>query len=63
MSKTNGQVYECKHCGYRADIHFVACMNILKMWGIGFSLKALNEIIEREGLSRNEGNNSPRIPT
>jgi len=38
-------------------------MNILKMWGIGFSLKALNEIIEREGLSRNEGNNSPRIPT
>ncbi len=60
LSKTNGQVYECRYCGYRADRPFVACVNILKMWGIGFTPKALNEIIEREDLSRN---NSIHIPT
>ncbi|MEM2498216.1 MAG: transposase [Candidatus Nezhaarchaeales archaeon] len=51
LSKTNGQVYECKHCGYRADRHFVACMNMLRMWGIGFTPKALNEplVIEVRG--------------
>jgi len=47
-----GRVFECRQCGYKADRHFVACVNILRMWGKGFSPKALNELIEREGLSR-----------
>ncbi|MEM3615384.1 MAG: transposase [Candidatus Methanomethylicia archaeon] len=47
LSKVEGQVYECKRCGYRADRHFVACVNILRMWGKGFTPKALNEL--REG--------------
>ncbi|MEM3905310.1 MAG: transposase [Nitrososphaerota archaeon] len=63
LSKTNGQVFKCEGCGFMADRHFVACINILRMWGIGFSPKALDELIEREGLSRNEGNNSLCIPT
>ncbi|MBS7654204.1 transposase [Candidatus Bathyarchaeota archaeon] len=53
-SKTNGQVYECRYCGYRADRHFVAGINILGMWGVGFIPKVLNELIEREGLSRGD---------
>lgn len=52
LSKTNGQVFACT-CGYKADRHLTACINILKMWGQGFALKALNELIEREELSRN----------
>jgi len=54
LSKVKGQIYECKRCGYKADRHFVACVNILKMWGSGFTPKALDELIEREGLSRDE---------
>lgn len=49
LSKVKGQVYKCKQCGYQADRHFIACLNILKMWGFGFTPKALNELIEREG--------------
>ncbi|MEM1607397.1 MAG: transposase, partial [Candidatus Bathyarchaeia archaeon] len=63
LSKTNGQVFKCESCGFEADRHFVACINILRMWGIGFPPKALNELIEREELSRNKSNNSPCIPT
>jgi transposase len=51
LSKTKGQVYECERYGYKADRHFVACVNILKMWEKGFTLKALDELVEREGLS------------
>ncbi|PUA33730.1 MAG: hypothetical protein B9J98_01935, partial [Candidatus Terraquivivens tikiterensis] len=49
LSKKNGQVFKCRHCGYEADRHFVACVNILGMWGHGFAPKALNEIIEGKG--------------
>ncbi|MGC8832225.1 MAG: RNA-guided endonuclease TnpB family protein [Thermoproteota archaeon] len=52
LSKVEGQVYECRKCGYKADRHLIACVNILKMWGLGFAPKALDEFIEREGLSR-----------
>jgi IS605 OrfB family transposase len=31
LSKVKGQVYKCKKCGYSADRHFIACVNILKM--------------------------------
>jgi putative transposase len=61
LSKVKGQVYECKKCGYKADRHFVACVNILKMWGKGFAPKALDELIEREELSR--GNDLQLIST
>jgi len=50
LSKVEGRVYECRRCGYKTDRHFMACVNILRMWGIGFSPKALNELVEREGL-------------
>ncbi|PUA31753.1 MAG: hypothetical protein B9J98_05385 [Candidatus Terraquivivens tikiterensis] len=64
LSKTNGQVFRCKHCGYEADRHFVACINILRMWGHGFAPKALDEMIEREGLGRgNESNKALRTST
>ncbi|MEM2169669.1 MAG: zinc ribbon domain-containing protein [Candidatus Bathyarchaeia archaeon] len=61
LSKTSGQVFKCESCGFEADRHFVACINILRMWGIGFTPKALNELIEREELSR--GNETPSIST
>ncbi len=50
LSQAGGRVYKCNKCGYLADRHFVACVNILKMWGLGFTPKALNEFIEREEL-------------
>ncbi|MEM1553135.1 MAG: transposase [Candidatus Bathyarchaeia archaeon] len=59
LSKTNGQVFKCEGCGFKADRHFVACINILRMWGVGFAPKALNEFVEREGLSR--GNPEPLL--
>ncbi len=55
LPKKNGQAFKCP-CGYEADRHLTACINILKMWGCGFTPKALNELIEREGLSRDESN-------
>ncbi|MEM3489771.1 MAG: transposase, partial [Nitrososphaerota archaeon] len=50
LSKVRGQTYKCEKCGYEADRHFVTCVNILRMWGFGFTPKALNEIVERKGL-------------
>ncbi|PUA31151.1 MAG: hypothetical protein B9J98_07365, partial [Candidatus Terraquivivens tikiterensis] len=61
LSKAEGQAFRCRHCGYEADRHFVACVNMLRMWGHGFAPKALDEIIEREGLGG--GNDLPRIST
>jgi len=52
LSKTRGQVFKCEGCGFKADRHFVACINILRMWGIGFTPKAPNEIIEGEELRK-----------
>jgi putative transposase len=50
ISKNREQVFVCEHCGYKANRHFVACVNILRMWGQGFAPKALDELVEREGL-------------
>ena len=55
LSKNNVQVFRCESCGYMADRHLVACVNMLKMWGLGFAPKALDEFVEREEL-RNESN-------
>ncbi|PUA31472.1 MAG: hypothetical protein B9J98_06385 [Candidatus Terraquivivens tikiterensis] len=61
LSKADGQAFRCVHCGYTADRHFVACVNMLRMWGGGFAPKALDEIIKGEGLGRS--NDLPRIST
>ncbi|MEM3715500.1 MAG: zinc ribbon domain-containing protein, partial [Nitrososphaeria archaeon] len=57
-----GRIMRCEECGLTMDRDVVAVLN-LQMRGIGFSPRALNELIEREGLSRNENNNSLCIPT
>lgn len=36
-----GQVHKCRRCGYEADRHFVACVNMFRMWGIGLSPMSL----------------------
>jgi putative transposase len=39
LSKVKGQVYECKKCGYKADRHFVACVNIPRCGDMGLPRK------------------------
>jgi transposase len=50
---------KCKMCNLIMDRDIVAALN-LQMRGEGFPQRALNELIEREGLS---GNEIPRIST
>ncbi|MBO3762978.1 MAG: hypothetical protein JTT16_00100 [Candidatus Brockarchaeota archaeon] len=47
MASYEGRIMKCE------DRDIVAVLN-LQMRGEGFTQRALNEIIEREGLSRNE---------
>ncbi|MEM3809653.1 MAG: zinc ribbon domain-containing protein, partial [Thermoproteota archaeon] len=56
MASYLGRIMKCE------DRDVVAVLN-LQMRGEGFPQRALDEIIEREGLSRNENNNSLCIPT
>ncbi|MEM3832224.1 MAG: transposase [Thermoprotei archaeon] len=62
MASYLGRIMRCEECGLTMDRDVVAVLN-LQMRGIGFSPRALNELIEGEGLSRNENSNSLCIPT
>ncbi|MEM3833184.1 MAG: transposase [Thermoprotei archaeon] len=62
MASYLGRIMRCEKCGLTMDRDVVAVLN-LQMRGEGFSPRALNEIIEGEGLSRNENSNSLCIPT
>ncbi|MEM3832365.1 MAG: transposase [Thermoprotei archaeon] len=62
MASYLGRIMKCEECGLTMDRDIIAVLN-LQMRGIGFSPRALNKLIEREGLSRNKSNNSPCIPT
>ncbi|MEM0328268.1 MAG: transposase [Thermoproteota archaeon] len=62
MASYEGRIMKCEECGLAMDRDIVAVLN-LQMRGEGFTQRALDEIIEREGLSRNENNNSLCIPT
>ncbi|MEM1585974.1 MAG: zinc ribbon domain-containing protein [Candidatus Bathyarchaeia archaeon] len=57
-----GRLMKCEECSLIMDRDVVAALNI-QMRGVGFPQRALNEIIEREGLSGDESNNSLCIPT
>ncbi|MEM3790416.1 MAG: transposase [Thermoproteota archaeon] len=62
MASYLGRLMKCEKCGLAMDRDVVAVLN-LQMRGEGFPQRALDEIIEGEGLSRNENNNSLCIPT
>ncbi|MEM3832431.1 MAG: transposase [Thermoprotei archaeon] len=62
MASYLGRIMKCEECGLAMDRDVVAVLN-LQMRGIGFSPRAPDELIEGEGLSRNENNNSLCIPT
>ncbi|MEM0076691.1 MAG: hypothetical protein QXY91_03750, partial [Thermoproteota archaeon] len=62
MASYLGRIMKCEECGLAMDRDVVVVLN-LQMRGEGFTQRALDEIIEREGLSRNENNNSLCIPT
>ncbi|MEM3832063.1 MAG: transposase [Thermoprotei archaeon] len=62
MASYLGRIMRCEECGLTMDRDIIAVLN-LQMRGIGFSPRALNELIEGEGLSRNKSNNSLCIPT
>ncbi|MEM3790982.1 MAG: transposase [Thermoproteota archaeon] len=62
MASYEGRIMKCEECNIILDRDVVAVLN-LQMRGEGFPQRALDEIIEREGLSRNENNNSLGIPT
>ncbi|MEM3832438.1 MAG: transposase [Thermoprotei archaeon] len=62
MASYLGRIMKCEECGLTMDRDIIAVLN-LQMRGIGFSPRALNELIEGEGLSRNENSNSLCIPT
>ncbi|MEM0219783.1 MAG: transposase, partial [Thermoproteota archaeon] len=53
MASYEGRLMKCEKCGLAMDRDVVAVLN-LQMRGEGFPQRALDEIIEREGLSRNE---------
>ncbi|MEM3454738.1 MAG: zinc ribbon domain-containing protein, partial [Thermoproteota archaeon] len=53
MASYLGRIMKCEECGLAMDRDVVAVLN-LQMRGEGFPQRALDEIIEREGLSRNE---------
>jgi transposase len=60
MASYGGRLMKCEKCKLTLDRDIVAVLN-LQMRGAGFPQGALNELIEREGLSR--GNNPPLIST
>ncbi|MEM0259733.1 MAG: transposase, partial [Thermoproteota archaeon] len=62
MASYEGRLMKCEECNIILDRDVVAVLN-LQMRGEGFPQRALDEVIEREGLSRNENNNSLCIPT
>ncbi|MEM3789523.1 MAG: hypothetical protein QW260_00305 [Thermoproteota archaeon] len=53
MASYEGRIMKCKDRDIILDRDVVAVLN-LQMRGEGFTQRALDEIIEREGLSRNE---------
>ncbi|MEM3636539.1 MAG: zinc ribbon domain-containing protein [Thermoproteota archaeon] len=53
MASYEGRLMKCEECNIILDRDVVAVLN-LQMRGEGFTQRALNEIIEREGLSRNK---------
>ncbi|MGC8935798.1 MAG: RNA-guided endonuclease InsQ/TnpB family protein, partial [Candidatus Methanomethylicaceae archaeon] len=53
MATYEGRLMRCEKCNLILDRDVVAVIN-LKMRGVGFPQRALNELIEREGLSRGE---------
>ncbi|MEM0162657.1 MAG: transposase [Thermoproteota archaeon] len=53
MASYEGRLMKCEECNIILDRDIVAVLN-LQMRGEGFPQRALDEIIEREGLSRNE---------
>ncbi|MBO3801693.1 MAG: transposase [Candidatus Brockarchaeota archaeon] len=53
MASYLGRIMKCEECGLAMDRDVVVVLN-LQMRGEGFPQRALDEIIEREGLSRNE---------
>ncbi|MEM3453877.1 MAG: hypothetical protein QXS21_01780 [Thermoproteota archaeon] len=53
MASYEGRIMKCKDRDIILDRDVVAVLN-LQMRGEGFPQRALDEIIEREGLSRNE---------
>ncbi|MEM0220127.1 MAG: zinc ribbon domain-containing protein [Thermoproteota archaeon] len=60
MASYEGRMMKCEKCGLAMDRDVVAVLN-LQIRGEGFPQRALNEIIEREGLSR--GNETSSIST
>jgi len=60
MASYLSRLMKCEECGLAMDRDVVAVIN-LQMRGVGFPQRALNELIEREGLSR--GNETPSIST
>ncbi|MEM0262596.1 MAG: transposase, partial [Nitrososphaerota archaeon] len=62
MASYGGRIMKCEECGLKMDRDVVAVLN-LQMRGEGFTQRALNEIIEREELSRNKTNDPPCTPT
>ncbi|MEM0161933.1 MAG: zinc ribbon domain-containing protein [Thermoproteota archaeon] len=53
MASYLGRIMKCEECNIILDRDIVAVLN-LQMRGEGFPQRALDEIIEGEGLSRNE---------
>ncbi|MEM3576728.1 MAG: zinc ribbon domain-containing protein [Thermoproteota archaeon] len=53
MASYEGRMMKCEKCGLAMDRDVVAVLN-LQIRGEGFTQRALDEIIEREGLSKNE---------
>jgi len=53
---------KCRKCGLSMDRDVVAVLN-LQMRGAGFPRRALDEVIEREGLGRDESNKALRTST
>ncbi|MEM4001440.1 MAG: transposase [Saccharolobus sp.] len=62
MASYGGRIMKCGKCGLTMDRDVTAVLN-LQMRGEGFTQRALNELTEREELSRNKSNNSLCIPT
>jgi putative transposase len=53
LASYEGRLMKCEKCNLILDRDIVAVLN-LQMRGAGFPQRALNELIEREGLSRDE---------
>jgi len=62
MSAYGRRSMKCRKCGLSMDRDVVAVLN-LQMRGAGFPQRALDEIVEREGLGRDESNKTLCIST